>query len=55
MNELEAARAHNLITIKIWEKFAYTNFPLVELISSYNYTMNGRRVAIRRKSHKCIV
>ncbi|KAK8468225.1 hypothetical protein PHAVU_007G256200 [Phaseolus vulgaris] len=26
-DELEAARAHDLIAIKIWGKFAYTNFP----------------------------
>jgi len=29
-DELEAARAHDLIAIKIWGKFAYTNFPVCD-------------------------
>ncbi|CAJ1967503.1 unnamed protein product [Sphenostylis stenocarpa] len=53
-NELEAARAHDLIAIKIWGKFAYTNFPMTfylkEISEMEKWSLREYILELRRQS-----
>ncbi|KAK7392848.1 hypothetical protein VNO78_21298 [Psophocarpus tetragonolobus] len=57
-NELEAARAHDLIAFKIWGRFACTNFPVLcylkEIVDMQSMTLRECILAIRRRTKNSI-